>query len=143
MPSVKNRHEPMTHFPKQNLFVLFILFDGLQNIVWTVFDQYFGQPPRSTVDNLRYVLCSVSEKYYEQSPKTTSFYEIGTDSDIYIVDSLRESFAFLIYHRNLNTGSIIYRHSHPCHAMPRAKMQCKCHCMSFHATSTLRVTCNI
>ena len=57
----------MTLFPKQNLFVLFFLLDNLQDIVWTVSDQYFGQPPRYSVDSLRYVLWSVSEKYCGQS----------------------------------------------------------------------------
>ena len=56
----------MTLFPKKNLFVFFLL-DSLRDIVWTIFDQYFGQPPRSIVDNLRYVLWSVSEKYCGQS----------------------------------------------------------------------------
>ena len=73
----------MTLFPKKNLFFLFFLLDSLRNIVWTVSNQYFGQPSRSTVDNLRYVLWSVSEKYCGQSPKTTSFYEVGIGSDIY------------------------------------------------------------
>ena len=36
------------------------------------------------MDNLRYVLWLVSEKYCGQSPKTTSFYEVETCSDIYI-----------------------------------------------------------
>ena len=58
----------MTIFPKQNLFVLFLILDSLQNIVWTVLS----------------VLWSPSEKYCGQSPKTTSFYEVGTCSDIYI-----------------------------------------------------------
>ena len=86
MLSVKNRHECSVHdhFSKTKVFVLFFLVDNIRNIVWTVSDQYFGQPPRSTVDNLRYVLWSVSEKYYGQSPKTTSSYEVGTGSDIYI-----------------------------------------------------------
>ena len=93
MPSVKNRHGCSVHDPffQNKIFSLYIyiyiyiyLLNSLQNTVWTVSDQYFGQPPRSTVDNLRYVLWSVSEKYCGQSPKTTSFYEVGTGSDIYI-----------------------------------------------------------
>ena len=92
----------MTLFPKQNLCVLFFLLDSLRNIVWTVSDQYFGEPlrstmdnlryilwsvsekkpPRSTVDNLRYILWSIFEKYCGQSPKTTSFYEVGTCSKV-------------------------------------------------------------
>ena len=57
----------MTLFSKTKSFCfLFFLLDSLRDIVWTVSDQYFGQPPRSTVDNLRYILWSVYEKYYGQ-----------------------------------------------------------------------------
>ena len=135
----------MTLFPKQNLFALFFLLDSLRNIVWTVFDQYFGQPPevlwtisntyfgqppKSIVDNLRYVLWFVSEKYCGQSSIRTlvSLLEVlWTIFDTYFgqsprstVDNLQKSFAFLIYHRTPNIGSIISMHSHPCHAMPHA-----------------------
>ena len=74
MSSVKNRHRRSVHdpFSKTKSFsflFLFFLLDSLRDIVWTVFDQYFGQPPRSTVDNLLYVLWSISKKYYGQFSK--------------------------------------------------------------------------
>ena len=86
MPRVKNHHEHSVHdpFSKTKSFCFIFLLDSLRNIVWTVSNQYFGQPLRSTVDNLRYVLWLVFEKYYGQSPKTISFYTVGTGSNIYI-----------------------------------------------------------
>ena len=72
MPSVKNRHEHSVHDPFSKTKSLFIyLLDSLRDIVWTVSNQYFGQPPRSTMDNLRYVLWSVCEKYCGRSPIRT------------------------------------------------------------------------
>ena len=59
----------MTLFSKIKSFCFIFLLDSLRDIVWTVSDQYFGQPPRSTVENFRYVLWSVSKKYCGQSPK--------------------------------------------------------------------------
>ena len=82
MPSVKNRHERFIHdsFSKTKYFCfIFFLLDNLRDIVWTFFDQYFGQPPRSTVDNLRCILWSVSEKYYGQSPKIICILDVPTN----------------------------------------------------------------
>ena len=69
MPSVKNRHghAVLDPFSKTKSFCVIVLLDSLRDIVWTVSDQYFGQPLSSTVDNLLYVLWSVFEKYCEQS----------------------------------------------------------------------------
>ena len=68
----KNCHGHFVHdpFSKTKFIYLFIylFLDSLRDIVWTVSNQYFGQPPRSTMHNLRYVLWSVSGKYFGQSP---------------------------------------------------------------------------
>ena len=132
MPSVKNCHGRFVHDPlsKTKSFCFIFLLDSLRDVVWTVSDQYFGQPLRSTVDYLRYVLWLVSKKYCGQSTIRTlvSLQEVlWTIFDTYFgqslrstVDSLRKSFAFLMYHRTPKTWSIISMHSHPCHAMPHA-----------------------
>ena len=96
MPSVKNCYGRSVHdpFSKTKSFCFIFLLDSLRDIVWTVSDQYFGQPPRSIVDNLRYVLWSasrttvenlrnvlwsVSEKYCGQSPKIICILDVSSN----------------------------------------------------------------
>ena len=81
MPSMKNRHGNSVHdpFSKIKFFVLFFLSDSLRDVVWTVSDQYFGQPSRSTVDNLRYVLWLVYEKYCGQFLKIICILDIPSN----------------------------------------------------------------
>ena len=68
------------------------------------------------------------------------------------MDSLRKSFAFLMYHRILNTGSIISMHSHP-YVMRCPVHKCNasviaCHFMlnvryASHATYKSNITCQV
>ena len=127
----------MTLFPKQNVFVLFFFIgqslrysvDSVRSVLWSAFEKYCGQSPIRTLVSLQEVLWTISDTYFGQSLRST-------------VDSRRKSFAFLMYHRTPNTGSIISMHSHPCHVIPVHKCNASviaCHFM-LHVRYVLHAT---